>query len=996
MKLGCGYALGLLLLTFGRTAPAAERGLDLFDLGAPAFTTFSPRDGVPESVIVDVQTDRQGYVWLASPQGLARYDGDRWNAVEAPVPGAMPVDLMLDHAGILWASFHDHGIGHYDGTRWQVDDRANGRASDQVRRVVETVRADGAYELWALTWDAGLLLHQADGDWKREPGSEALPAGALLSVARTHGLGGGERLWVGTYNEGLWYRQDGAWQRLREGGFDPSQIESLLATNHDGVEALWIITYGLGLWRLDAHGLRAWTKESGELPSNELYAAVETALPGGRYALWVATRSGLVRVYDDRTQTFDRRHGLPSDVVRGLRAWHSPEGSDVLWLATESGVARTQVGANRWTTASLLGASGSGVFGVRVEPDGHGGERLWVASTADGLGLYEDGHWRRFSPADGTLPDTDVRTIVRVPDTDGSDTLMVGMRYGHLARVRPGPRFDTVPVPWEHHAGQAVMDILGRRVDGRLERWFATRQSGIYRWRDGEWTAFRPEGTVGQWRTVRLLEQVDAHGTSWLWATSNQGLARYDGKKWTLLTAGLPDTDLRGITLLPDAHGRAILWLGSVHSGVVRVDATDPLQLRVLPNDLPPAPDPTAYGAVSDSQGRIYICTNNGVQQLTPTPDGYATRVFSRRDGMVHEECNTNAQFVDAHDRFWTGTLGGLTVFDPEGEVRDTHPKPLVLTEVRVDGAAVEPRDVHVAPGAHEVRVDFGLLSWQRENESRFRTQLVGYEALPGPWVAQNFRSYGALPPGSYVLRIEGRDYAGNVSGPIELSLEMVPTWWQRGSSRALLALAALLLVYVLLQWRTRNLKAQRRRLEHEVAERTAKLHEANARLLELSYKDALTGLANRRRLLESLERGGGAAAGAPTALIFVDVDHFKDYNDRYGHPAGDEALRCVADVIRECAPAETLVARYGGEEFACVMPGADTDAARTLAERFRAGVAARPIPVPGTDAVNRVTISAGVASARLDTDAEAHRLLRAADAALYQAKHDGRDCVRG
>jgi GGDEF domain-containing protein len=107
-----------------------------------------------------------------------------------------------------------------------------------------------------------------------------------------------------------------------------------------------------------------------------------------------------------------------------------------------------------------------------------------------------------------------------------------------------------------------------------------------------------------------------------------------------------------------------------------------------------------------------------------------------------------------------------------------------------------------------------------------------------------------------------------------------------------------------------------RRALEQRVAARTTELNAADARLRELSYRDALTGLANRRSLLEALEGHACNAAGERLTLVFVEVDHVKNYNDRYGHPAGGEALRCVADAMRDCAPPDTLVARYGGEEF--------------------------------------------------------------------------------
>jgi diguanylate cyclase (GGDEF)-like protein len=103
-----------------------------------------------------------------------------------------------------------------------------------------------------------------------------------------------------------------------------------------------------------------------------------------------------------------------------------------------------------------------------------------------------------------------------------------------------------------------------------------------------------------------------------------------------------------------------------------------------------------------------------------------------------------------------------------------------------------------------------------------------------------------------------------------------------------------------------------------------------------------------------------------------------------------------VAAALQRCAPAEALVARYGGEEFACLLPGADVVQARALAEALRAEVAAQSVRLPGVEVPQTLTISAGVASLSLEAPADAQRLLRAADLALYAAKGAGRNCVRG
>lgn len=173
--------------------------------------------------------------------------------------------------------------------------------------------------------------------------------------------------------------------------------------------------------------------------------------------------------------------------------------------------------------------------------------------------------------------------------------------------------------------------------------------------------------------------------------------------------------------------------------------------------------------------------------------------------------------------------------------------------------------------------------------------------------------------------------------------------------------------------------------LEQTVESRTSELRIANRRLEELAITDGLTGLHNHRHFQERLRRDLEIArrAGRPLSIVMFDVDHFKAYNDTYGHPAGDEVLRRVAEALRHEARAADLVARYGGEEFVVAMPDADRDAAHAAAERIRRHVLAEGV----------VTISGGIATFPADGD-DAEALIERADRALYRAKREGRDRI--
>jgi diguanylate cyclase (GGDEF)-like protein len=946
-----------------------------------------------------IATDAEGFVWLAAMSGVARYDGHRWETF--PAPRGQFRDLFLDHEGTLWLTYDDRRPVRLEGGRWRAEGGV--MPTEHVFRILETADASGRPETWAVTTNAG-ILRRVGARWMREPGNEELPPGRLHAVARTHQVGGGERLWAATFNEGLWYRPTGGrWTRYRAGAFDPAQVDDLAVARFRGREELWVGTYGFGLWRVTDGGAEHVAPDAAEPGASMIYTLRVSPGAGddGR-VVWASSRGGLLRVQGETMQVFDRRHGLPSNGVRNIHLRKTPGGDDVLWLATEAGVARASGGRTPWRTASLLGSASNGVFGVLVEPDGRGGERLWVTTLSEGVGVWEDGRWRLLTRADGTLPADGARLVARVPFDDGAEDVLLGLVGGDLARVRGG-RVELMPTPWPKSAGQVAMDVLVRTAGGRPEWWVATRESGIWRRAGGRWTEFTAGG-AGQWRVVKLVEQVDRAGRSWLWATSNQGLARFDGESWTILgeADGLPDDNLVGLSLLKDRAGHEALWAGSTLAGVVRVDVTDPEQPRVLGSEgVPPPPHPGVYGAVGDSKGHVWVCTNDGVQLLTPDPrGGYRERVFRRGDGLVHEECNTNAELVDAHDRYWMGTLGGLSVFDPAGAVPDRERKPLRLTHVRVDGAEVDARGaVRVPAGARELRVEYSLLSWQREAESRYRPWLVGYEPAPEAWEAQNFRVFGALPPRAYTLRVEAKDYAGFESAPLEIAIEVLPAWWQSVVFRGAAILFFVLAGPLFDLRRVKRLSRQKRELEELVAARTSELAAANERLAHLSREDPLTGVANRRRLDEALEDEWRRAERheTPLAFLLLDVDHFKAYNDLLGHRAGDG---CLAAVAAAGAAANTRagarVAPNGGEEVAVLMPGADLAAALPSAENARRRVEMLLISHPGSAVAQVVTVSVGVACARPGVDTAApSELVEAADRALYEAKSEGRNRVR-
>jgi diguanylate cyclase (GGDEF)-like protein len=224
---------------------------------------------------------------------------------------------------------------------------------------------------------------------------------------------------------------------------------------------------------------------------------------------------------------------------------------------------------------------------------------------------------------------------------------------------------------------------------------------------------------------------------------------------------------------------------------------------------------------------------------------------------------------------------------------------------------------------------------------------------------------------------------------------------WQIIAGLSLIGLEGILISALVLALRSRRqmltaLHDERKQLEERVLQRTMELQIANDKLEQLATTDPLTGIGNRRRMTEQInkELERSRRFKHPLSLLMLDIDHFKTVNDSYGHEAGDRALIAVSKILAAGMRSVDMASRFGGEEFVLLMPETDIQVAGNAAERLRAQIAALQIPGDGGEMIT-LTISIGVAASDTHgTPDTASSLLSRADKALYRAKHGGRDRV--
>jgi diguanylate cyclase (GGDEF)-like protein len=293
--------------------------------------------------------------------------------------------------------------------------------------------------------------------------------------------------------------------------------------------------------------------------------------------------------------------------------------------------------------------------------------------------------------------------------------------------------------------------------------------------------------------------------------------------------------------------------------------------------------------------------------------------------------------------------------------------------------------------GEYGISFQFALPDLEQPRRRSYQGRLLGYENEFSPWSSSRGYTYTRLSPGQYTLQVRARDGLGQISEIEPYVLIIDPPWYRTWWWYALVSAVALLGLWWstrrLVNRRTRRLADDKRRLESTVAERTRDLAEANRQLDAMAHLDGLTGIANRRRLDEYLSAVWRDAHRHRTtvAVLAIDVDHFKNFNDTHGHLAGDQLLKdLIPHLAHSLRHDGDLLARYGGEEFLVVLPDADTESAVAIAQSMRQEVERSALGA---------TISIGVAC-WIANAGEVTELIKAADLALYEAKRAGRNRV--
>lgn len=927
---------------------------------------------LPHDNITAIRQTRDGYLWIGTVEGLARFDGvrsvvfDKSNTPE--IANNWIRALVEDRAGRLWIGTLGGGLVCLEGGKFTRFGAAEGIPGE----IVSTLYEDRAGRLWAGTGGEGLFLFRT-GRFVRAPGSEALATSNVRSLVEdSEGT-----LWVGT-ESGLFRFSAGTAHALPSAtGLSSDAILALAASD----SGLWIGTQSRGLKHLAGEIVTTYSSKEG-LPHMRVWSLAFDR--DGN--LWIGTDGGgLSRLHQGSLTTFDTRNGLTNDFVWALH--EDREGS--LWVGTNGG------GLNRLKNGAVLtlttreGLPGDFVWSVLRDRAGS----LWVGTEDAGVARIQKDQTTRIGAAEGF--EGAARALLE--RADGS--LWIAGDRGLFVVAGDRAR----PIPLTGHADD-LLQALAEDSSGTL--WIGTVGDGLLALAEGKLRSFTiADGLVSD-SITELLPMRD--GTLWVGTVGGINRMDTDGR-WTSLTIrdGLPGNYVTGLF-----EGRKGDVWAATRGGLARIRNGQVASLTAADGLF----DDALMSALPGDDGWIWMGSNRGIfasplAEIEELFAGRRTRVSSRsyglEDGLRTIEVNHSgaSQHKDPNGRLFFATRVGVAIIDPAHEQRNPLPPPVVIEEVVADGRTLPaPGPWRLPAGTRRVDLHYTALSFASVSDTVLQHRLDGFDP---DWVTakpDRAISYTSLPPGPYRFQVIAANSDGvwNREGAtveFEIEPEIYETVWFRAAAILLFAVAGPIVYFA----RVRRLRRRQGELERLVDERTAELGAANARLLQLAREDGLTGVANRRMLDETLDEEWRRATRQRSALamLLIDVDLFKDYNDRAGHPAGDACLRAIAASVAEtCRRAGEFVARYGGEEFAVLLPGATLGDALATAEKVRAGAEAMGLPHPASTVAPVVTVSVGVgwiapgAGASGGSGGSAAGLLYAADRALYRAKQKGRNRV--
>ena len=804
----------ILWITQAAFALDPSRGLQQYIL-----ESWQIREGLPQNTVQAIAQTRDGYLWIGTQEGLARFDGVQFTNFDRRNTPALQshyiLSLLADSGGNLWIGTNNGLVLYRDGkfTRMQPP---NAPSDAYIRHLY----LDPRNRLWIGTDLGGLNLYQG-GKFS----AYTTKNGLSHNFVRAACVDRSGTLWVGTDGGGLNRMKDGKWEV--EKAVHHSYIGAILSDRHG---TLWVGTLGGGLFVL----------QNGTWKS---IAAPEIPNPFIRYlyedqrgVLWIGTEGGLVRHHHGKWETIAEAQSLASPFIWTIAEDH--EGS--IWIGTFGGGLSRLKDPKFLTITSRQGLSNDDVWSIYGEENG----TIWIGTVNGGVSRLDHGTFSTISTANG-LPNNNVRSVWM----DREGTLWIGTSGGGVCAWR-----DRRCVIYNSKNGLSNDFVRSIYQDRQGNIWIGTNGGGLNLFRDGKFTHFSSQNGLSGDFIRALLE--DREGSLWI-AVDGGGVVRYrDGNFQKYGPAQGLSSD-KVLTLYEDSDG--VLWIGTLDGGLNRMQAGKITSYGIDQGLF----DDAVFQILEDSTGHLWMGSNKGIfrvrkKMLNDYAHGKVNRItsdaFGIADGMASNECNGGSfpsGWKDSQGQFWFPTDNGVVVFHPDHLAVNQKPPSVQIEALIPNHNKFLPpfvRAISFPPGTSNMEFHYTALSFLFPQKVKFQYRLDGFDK---EWIQADSRRvayYTNLPPGSYTFRVIAANNDGvwnrdGASVPFRLSPYFYQTFWFYGICIVLLLLAAV----AAYQLRIRQMRLQfaavleeRNRISREIHDTLTQ--DFTAIVLQLEAAEMMTG----------------------------------------------------------------------------------------------------------------------------------------------------------
>jgi signal transduction histidine kinase/ligand-binding sensor domain-containing protein len=820
-------------------------------------TTWTTAEGLPQSSVVAIAQTPDGFLWITTLGGLARFDGRTFRTFDTTTNPELPNSrfggMVVDDEGQLWVTLQTGELLRFVDGRFDIMDDADGLQFDRRLRIF---RWQGRLVVETAT---GTVVWQ-DGRFVADPAVQVPAEAATLTFAGiSYGLAA------------RWYRDgEGRAHRYEAGRLGRTVHLPGSGAYEDRAGRVWTLQPGGDLAVLERDGTRRTFGPAAGQVGLAMLSNVED--PDG--TLWFFSPNGLARFRAGRFRSFTTADGLPDNFVRFI--FRDREGTH--WVGSNTGLTRlVEQPIVSFTADSGLAADNT--YPLLQDRNG----AIWIGAWP-GLTRYHNGVFEhvseKYNLRNPFRRPANVMSLMEARD----GAIWVGTLGAGLHRIR-GNRVERIDGPWNLTA-----HVLYEGAGADL--WVGT-DNGLFRYRDGVFTRIpRADGTSGGETSAMFMDRSGVH-----WVGNIDGLARVvDGVLHQVEGAGFTGRRVRAVH--QDAAGN--LWFGTYDTGLFLYRDGRFTRFTVREG----LPTNGAFRIIEDEQGHFWISSNVGIYrvdraELEAVASGEQRTVMSvlygREDGMASAEANGLGQpsGIRAQDgRLWFPTQRGVAVIDPAALSHNTTPPPVTFLDLSIGGFARTERDrIEIRSGSTEFQARYAALTFIRPELARFRYRMEGLDA---DWVeagTDRTARYADLPYGTFTFRViaANRDGVWNEEGA-SIEIAVIPPFYRTPWFMTLMVVVAATATYGGHRRRLAGIQ-RKQEVQQAFARQLIDSQETDRRRIAAELHD---GVSQTLVVMKNWARFGEQAIAdeSPVKKKLVDIAD-----------AASQALGEVRDVVHDLVP---------------------------------------------------------------------------------------------